>query len=160
MGDLGGLAGLAGMGGGGGLGGLGGFGGRGGGGVRVREGGAWGGTGTGHKSKFQKAVGHIRSKHPRTLSWGEAKMRIEEVYQKRLKLHSEVCSERLKNGSRPDVTGELPLVYVPRHNFSYCLISKTGTTSMLSALDYYILSKDRDERVAGKGGIQCAAKSG
>ena len=85
----------------------------------------------------------------------------EDSQENRLALHREVC--RRRQGLLPPhdrvTRKDFPLVYVPRHNFSYCMISKTGTTSMLHALGYIVLPPKEDRVKGDSWGIQQAVKS-
>ena len=87
---------------------------------------------------------------------------VEKQQAERLHLHRKVCKKILAGttGNSEYSKKELPLVYVARLGFSYCLISKTGTTSLLNALSSHIIPAKGDrERIQGPGGVQNAARS-
>lgn len=55
---------------------------------------------------------------------------LEKAYTLRLRLIREKCEQHKK--THHEYAKEIPLLYVPQYNFSYCMISKTGTTTMLN----------------------------
>ena len=54
---------------------------------------------------------------------------LEREYKERIELLNNKCDD-LKKTANFSSKG-IPLMYVPQHNFSYCLIGKTGTTTFM-----------------------------
>ena len=73
---------------------------------------------------------------------------LESEYASRLQLWSDECDRHTKHVHNS--SHEIPLVYVPKYNFSYCMISKTGTTTFLSQLKKS-LSLKRSKTKSGNG---------
>ena len=63
----------------------------------------------------------------------------EDIYARRLSIFKEKCPQHLESvgGSftpAPYLNSLFQIIYVPKHNFSYCLPSKTGSSTFVNQL--------------------------
>ena len=78
-------------------------------------------------------------RHPKYLRDGVAtpdgfNQSLEAIYARRLSIYREGCSRHLLSDRAKAFNIEYPVVYNSRYNFSYCMLSKTGTTSFCRQL--------------------------